>query len=89
MLNFQKIYWIKQWPNNGFGKLLFGIPLLKFYIILDSSGKIIIRDKIEDLATTIAEKERWMQDCIEHGGPRKEYDQTAEIEQLKKYLTAC
>lgn len=81
----QKVYWINGWPNNGCGRLIFGISLLKLFVCLTSKGRLVFAEDALALKAAIEEKERWMAYCKENGGPREGYDLSDEIIQMKKY----
>lgn len=62
----KKVYWIKGWPNNGIGKVLFKLPFLKVYVVKDVTGKIVVCTWVEDLKETIEKKKKSIQNLGYH-----------------------
>ncbi len=60
---FEKVYYINEWPNNGFGLYLKYLERSKKFLIAErGTGNIIKVNKVKHLAEAIEDKKRHIKD---------------------------
>lgn len=61
----KKVYWVKGFPNNGLGYLLFKVPIINFYVVKNLDGGFIFCNRVKDLDVAIKDKESSLLDAMQ------------------------